>query len=217
MKKTIITQIMALTVGLASTGAFAINDQDGRYNVTDDNGRPATLILLRAPGGGYGSPQGEALLTDNPNGPDQLRIEVKGLNTWSSFSIQLTQSATTGALPSMFLGEIRTNGQGYGIIEFKTEITNAYVNMHANTDTRCVSATRTPGTVADVVVAGARKPTVGCTPTPIRVPWIRIYESQGSESFIDAVGGSSFGKTFDALGGANVLTSVSPIGPVQQF
>ena len=136
---------------------------------------------------------GDATVLDDPDGPDQMMIRVSGLPGSTRFTVFLTHSPITGALPAQFLGEFTTQPNGKGHFKVVTEVTNAFASAN-------ISMTDALG-IAEVLAAGAL--INGANTIPL--DWIRIYRAE-PDSLLTV-----FGSADGVPGGTLGLTALQPL------
>jgi hypothetical protein len=140
---------------------------------------------------GRSGARGQAVLTRNALGPDQLVLDITGLEADRQYTVFLAASPESGALPAQFMGPFRADATGHGRFMVVTEVQDAYL-----------PTPRPPG--ADD--SGISPPGTGdSTDRSFALPlnWIRVYEASpdlGDDS-------SAFGLSELAPGGQQVVAS----------
>ena len=136
---------------------------------------------------GEGRAHGQAVVVNNNRGPDIFILRVSGLQPHTRHTVFLTENQTPGFLPAQFIGEFKTNRNGYGQLYLNTEIVNAFASANQ-------SLADDQG-IADVAGAGA----LANGANTIALNWIRVYLAEG--------GGNVFGSSENDFGGGIALTS----------
>lgn len=155
-----------------------------------------------------GNPQGSAEITNNPFGPDELKIDITGpLSLNTRHTVFLTNSPQLGDLPAQYVGEFTSTGSfsfgpfgpGRGSLYVVTEVFNAFASHNDVLENEDGIAR------PDLSVnppAGLRRESGGFANT-IPLNFLRVYEAQGTISV--------FGGNENEVGGGNVVISASAI------
>ncbi len=153
-----------------------------------------------------GEVRGQAMVINNPRGPDEFMIRLQGLPTSTRYTVFLTNSPTLGALPAHFVGEFTSAGLALGangangVFRASTEVINVFASHNAQLEN--------DQGIADVPAAGA----LALGANTISLNWIRIYLAEGNLSV--------FGTSENDVGGGLAFTSATPIpesGPVVAY
>ncbi len=105
----------------------------------------------------------------DPSGPDVLRMQCTGMMPGNTYTVFLGQSATPGAIPVNFLGQLTAKNNGSANFVVETEVTNAFIGVNPALD----AADGFADGVANVAGAGALA-RGGLT---VSLDYIRIYRS----------------------------------------
>jgi hypothetical protein len=136
-----------------------------------------------------------ARIFNDEKGTDLVRLLCENMTPRTIYTLFLGQSATPGAIPVSFVGQLRADRQGIGRLVAELEIVNAFIGMDSGTG------------VVDVRGAGA----LGNGGLTVSLDYFRIYQG------MPAVGGAPtvFGIAADQPGGVLVATSDRIPDPVQ--
>ena len=133
---------------------------------------------------------GQAVLTIDQDGPDDLSITMQQLEPGQAYTVFLAASPESGAIPAQLLGGFRADGSGNGAFAVTTEIQDAF--LPANPLLTNASGVAPPG-------AGS----LAASAIAIPLHWIRINRASPA----GGATGNVFGPSELAPGGAQIAAS----------
>ncbi len=110
-----------------------------------------------------------ARISNDPMGPDVMRLNCSGMTPGMLYTAFLGQSATPGAIPVSFLGQFAANGQGDARFTVETEIVSAFIGVNPTLD----AADGVADGIANVRNAGA----LANGGLMVSLDYIRLYQA----------------------------------------
>ncbi len=176
---------LLLVLPLAPAPVMADDDSDTDTDI---------VITLFGIGPGAGA-SGTVTIENNPNGPDELELEISGLPPNQQISVFLTENQDLGALPAQFIGEFTTDDDGDGELELDAEIVDAFASANQAVENALGVAPPSPPP------SPGTRPFAGGTANTIPLNWFRGY-------FVTIFPHNVFGPNETTPGGAIAFLSV---------